>query len=149
MKEHWRRRIAGLFLVIGVGLTLTTLSQHQRQDNTLIFRFDSDVSARMRRLSASWTPVGEVEASGGVVLDFPSGARRQVSHKLTIARGDYVISLQIEPPELARELNETSLVRRVTLSGTDVIIPVSRLPASPPGSSLTQDRRTQDPQSSE
>lgn len=149
MKEHWRRRIAGLFLVTGVLLAVTTLSKHRREENTLIFRFDPDLSRQVRRLSATWTPVGDAEPSGGVVLDFATGASRQVRHKLTIAQGDYVISLQIEPPEVERELSETSLVRRVTLSGTDVIIPVTRAVSPTGSSSHTQDRRIQDPQSSE
>lgn len=43
---------------------------------------------------------------------------------LSVPQGDYVISLQISPSELENRMRETSLVRRVTLAGTDVVIPL-------------------------
>ncbi len=61
-----------------------------------------------------------------LTLDCAHGPGREVRKVILVPTGDYVISLQLEPPDVARELSETSLQRRVTLSGTDVIIPLGR-----------------------
>jgi hypothetical protein len=124
MTESWRRRAAALVLIAGVVLALATTTRHARHDTALIFRFDPDLSEGVRQLSASWTPAGELEPAGGVALNFPAGPGREVRHVLSLPQGDYVISLQIAPPELERRMPETTLVRRVTLAGTDVVIPL-------------------------
>jgi len=124
MTASWRRRAAALVLLAGVALAMVTASRHARHDTALIFRFDPDLSVGVRQLSASWTPVGELEPAGGVTLNFSSGPGREVRHVLSVPQGDYVISLQISPSELENRMRETSLVRRVTLAGTDVVIPL-------------------------
>jgi hypothetical protein len=124
MNEAWRRRAAALVFIGGVGLAVMMAQKHGRQDTVLIFRFDPDLSFNVRELSASWTPVGELEPSGGVTLHFTSGPGREVRHVLSAAQGDYVISLQIRPSSVEERMRETSLVRRVTLTGTDVVIPL-------------------------
>jgi len=124
MTERWRRRAASLVLIAGLALALVTASRHGRQDTALIFRFDPDLSVGVRQLSASWTLVGDVEPAGGVTLNFQNGPGREVRHVLTAPQGDYVIALQIRPSELERRLPETSLFRRVTLAGADVVIPL-------------------------
>ena len=124
MTDSWRRRAASLVLLAGVVFALLSAAHQKRPDTALIFRFDPDLSVGVRRLNASWTPVGDVEPAGGVTLNFSSGPGREVRHVLSVPQGDYVLSLQIGPSELESRLRETSLVRRVTLAGADVVIPL-------------------------
>ena len=120
-REAWLRRVAALVFLSGIVFAFVTFAEKVRHENTLIFRFDPDLSARVRRLTASWIPVGELEATGGVILNFPGGPGREVRQVVSVPDGEYMISIEVEP----RSLVETSHARRVTLTGSEIVIPIT------------------------
>lgn len=120
-REIWTRRAAALLLLTGLAVAFVSFAEKVRHENTLIFRFDPDLSAKVRRVTASWIPVGDVEATGGVILNFPGGPGREVRQVVSVPDGEYMISIEVEP----RDLVTTSQARRVTLTGNELVIPIT------------------------
>ncbi len=87
------------------------------------------------RFDASWKRTGDSEPSGGVSLSFGKAPPLQIAQHAKLPDGDYVVTSNIteispfaEPtlgPSAGHERVETSIERRVTLSGGETRIELS------------------------
>ena len=126
-----RRRYAFLFLVAGGVLVATTVSKDVPREQPIVFRL---ADRRAVTLTASFTRVGEAEARTGFTLSLPDRAFPDVTHTIRVPNGDYLVTVEIRRPESGRSADgsepgpassdETSLSRRVSLSGSEVVVPV-------------------------
>lgn len=116
----WRRRLARVLLIAGVGIALARFLPSLPRDQSLVFSIGADRS-RVRALEATWTREGETEALGGVELRFADAAPSRIRHRVRLPNGRYEVAV-----ELATEddggLAHTSTTRRVTLEGGETVI---------------------------
>lgn len=122
-----RRRLAGLFLAMGFAAVVATASKDYPREQPIVFRLPDEKSAT---LVASFTKVGEADARTGFTLELGDRAFRDVSHTLRLPNGDYIVTIELRRPPSPPGTNgeergvETSVSRRVSLSGSEVVVPV-------------------------
>ena len=130
-----RRRYAFLFLVAGAALVAATVSKDYPREQPIVFRL---ADQRAATLIASFTKVGEAEASTGFTLTLGERALPDVNHTIRVPNGDYLVHVELRRPRqeknaagaggpeapAAASLVETSVSRRVSLSGSEVVGPV-------------------------
>jgi hypothetical protein len=135
-----RRRIGGVFLAIGFAAVVATASKDYPREQTIVFRLPDPKSVT---LIASFTKVGEAEARTGFTLSLADRVSRDVSHTIRVPDGDYIVTIELRRPTSARTFpgtdagpgdetaapalaraEETSVSRRVSLTGSEVVVPV-------------------------
>ena len=131
-----RRRLAILFLAIGLAAVVVTVSKDYPREHPIVFRLPDTKRAT---LVASFTRVGETEASTGFTLELDDRAFRDVNHAIRVPNGDYIVTVELRRRRSSgrrdgspsREQSpdegppkETSVSERVTLSGSEVVVPV-------------------------
>ena len=114
-----RRRLAGFVLALGAAAVIATASKDYPREQPIVFRLPDSKRAT---LVASFTKVGEAEARTGFTLELPDRTFRDVSHTIRVPDGDYIVTLDLRRP--APRSPETSVSKRVSLSGNEVIVPV-------------------------
>jgi len=134
----WRRRLGVGVLATGALLIAVTAGRDVPREQPLVFRLDRPLD-RGGRLTASFTRVGDAEANVGFTLELPPGPSRNVTHKVRLPNGDYIVTVDVaggEPTENVQaeasgpsaRAGETSARERVTLSGSEVVVPVREQP---------------------
>lgn len=118
-RPAWRRTLARLLLVGGIALALTQVLPSVPHEQSLIFRLKDPA---VQKLEATWTPEGEREALGGVVLSFGDAAPREVRHRVKLPNGRYEIAVDLERAEADSGLSSRSTTRRVNLDGDETVI---------------------------
>jgi hypothetical protein len=113
-----RRRLAGVVLAAGGVAVILTASKDYPREQPIVFRLPD---TKPVTLVASFTRVGEAEAHTGVTLELPERAFRDVNHVLRVPNGDYIVTIDLRGPVTRKE---TSVSRRVSLSGSEVVVPV-------------------------
>jgi hypothetical protein len=126
-----RRRLAFAFLVAGAAAVALTAAKDYPREQSIVFRL---ADQRAVTLTASFTKVGEAEARTGVVLNLPDRTLPDVNHTIRVPNGDYLVTVDLRRPHkkesesgpeaAARSSEETSVSRRVSLSGSEVVVPV-------------------------
>jgi hypothetical protein len=105
-----------LFLVLGAVAVVATAEKDYPREQPIVFRL---ADTRAASLTASFTKVGEGEARTGFTLAVPDRAFRDVTHKVRAPNGDYIVTVEVRRP-----MEETSVSRRVSLSGSEVVVSV-------------------------
>jgi hypothetical protein len=118
--KGWQRMVPRALVLVGVAVALLELVPAVPRDHTLVFRLER--AAAVQRLDATWTPVGEAEAAGGVSLRFDREPPRHIHHSVSLPDGDYVIAVAVEA-----DADKTTYTRRVTLQGGETTIPLSEV----------------------
>jgi len=126
-----RRRLGVLVLVIGAVAIFVTASKDYPREQPIVFRLPD---TKPSTLVASFTKVGEMEASTGFTLELPDRAFRDVNHAIRVPNGDYIVTVEVRhrrssgrrdgSPSREQSPEETSVSERVTLSGSEVVVPV-------------------------
>jgi hypothetical protein len=127
-----RRRLAILFVLIGAVAAAATFDKDYPREQPVVFRLPD---TRPATLTASFTKVGEAEASTGFTLNLPERALRDVNHKIRVPNGDYIVTIELRRPGPSaaapdalppptRLPEETSVSERVILSGSEVVVSV-------------------------
>jgi hypothetical protein len=127
-----RRRFAFLFLVAGAALLVATVGKDYPREQPIVFRL---ADQRAATLTASFTKVGDAEALTGFTMSLPDRALRDVNHTIRVPNGDYLVTVELRRPhrgsaagtggpEASASSVETSVSRRVSLSGSEVVVPV-------------------------
>jgi hypothetical protein len=129
-----RRRYAFAFLVVGAAVVAVTAAKDYPREQPIVFRL---ADLRAVTLTASFTKLGEAEARTGVVLNLPERTLPDVNHTIRVPNGDYLVTVDLRrarggsgekwesgPAAAARSSEETSVSRRVSLSGSEVVVPV-------------------------
>jgi hypothetical protein len=128
-----KRRLLGvLVLVIGAAALFVTASKDYPREQPIVFRLPDTKRAT---LVASFTKVGDMEASTGFTLELPDRAFRDVNHAIRVPNGDYIVTVEVRhrrsssgrrdgSPSQEPSPEETSVSERVTLSGSEVVVPV-------------------------
>jgi hypothetical protein len=123
-----RRRLAFLFLALGAVVVSATVSKDYPREQPVVFRLPD---TRATTLTASFTRVGEAEARTGFTLTLPDRALRDVNHTVRVPNGDYIVTIELRPtppstapPAAGLSTDETSVSQRVTLAGSEVVVPV-------------------------
>lgn len=135
-----RRRLALLFLGLGAVAVVATAEKDYPREQPVVFRL---ADTRAASLTASFTKVGEAEARTGFTLAVPDRAFRDVTHKVRVPNGDYIVTVEVRRPPRpetgvgagapaltnsaptpTRQAEETSVSRRVSLSGSEVVVSV-------------------------
>ena len=117
-----RRRLAILVLAVGAAAAVATVSNDYPREQPIVFRLPS---TRRGTLSASFTKVGEAEARTGFTLELAERAHRDVNHSIRAPNGDYIVTIEFRPrAPLGGTSPETSVSERVSLSGSEVVVPV-------------------------
>jgi hypothetical protein len=119
----WRRRAARLVVIVGIALVASQLLGSGPSEQSLMFRLGQE-RASVRRIDASWTPVGEREPAGGVTLRFPDGAPELVRHRVSLPNGRYELAIEVTRAGFAGGSGQTTSSRRVTLEGAETLIPL-------------------------
>jgi len=100
-------------LVLGGGLVAALLAPAIPEDQTVIFRLRED---DVRSLSATFTRRGDDEPLGGVTLAFDGHAPRDVTHRVALPNGEYVLTIDVGRDE-GTSAAQTSMMRQVILQG--------------------------------
>ena len=133
-----RRRLAFLFLALGAVVLAATASKDYPREQPVVFRLPD---TRPATHTASFTRLGEAEARTGVTLTLPERALRDVSHTVRVPNGDYIVTIELRrptpstpspdggdgagaPSSRGPATQETSVSERVTLVGSEVVVPV-------------------------
>ena len=120
-----RRRLAVSFLVLGVVAVVATVGKDYPREQPIVFRL---ADARAATLTASFTKVGEAEARTGFTLAVPDRSFRDVTHTVRLPNGDYIVTVEVRHPTPApapgKSPEETSVSRRVSLVGSEVVVSV-------------------------
>jgi hypothetical protein len=126
-----RRRLGVVVLVIGAVALFVTASKDYPREQPIVFRLPDTKRAT---LVASFTKVGDMEASTGFTLELPDRAFRDVNHAIRVPNGDYIVTVEVRRerssgrrdggPTQKQSPEETSVSERVTLSGSEVVVPV-------------------------
>ncbi|HVR19128.1 MAG TPA: hypothetical protein VMS65_05520 [Polyangiaceae bacterium] len=126
-----RRRLAILVLAIGAAAVVVTVSKDYPHEQPVVFRLPDTKRAT---LVASFTRVGETEASTGFTLELGDRAFRDVNHTIRLPNGDYIVTVEVRRERSSghrdggesqnQSPKETSVSERVTLSGSEVVVPV-------------------------
>jgi hypothetical protein len=117
-----RRRLGVLALGVGVAVVIATVSNDYPREQPIVFRLPD---TRGGTLSASFTKVGEAEARTGFTLELGDRAHRDVNHSIRAPNGDYIVTIEFRPAERGDDTSpETSVSERVSLSGSEVVVPV-------------------------
>jgi len=118
-----RRRLALLFLALGVFAVVRTIDADLPRDQTLVFRLDQTLRHAPLRLTATITRAGEGEARSGFTLTRQGDERTDPRHTFRAPNGDYLVTVDWDKIGSA-EKRETSSVHRVTLEGGDIVVPI-------------------------
>lgn len=126
-----RRRFAFAFLAIGAVAVALTMGKDYPRAQPIVFR---TADLRESVLTATFTRVGEAEPRTGFTLNLAGRRSRDVTHTVHVPDGDYIVTIELRhagdpegragktipegPPE------ETTVTRRVSLSGSEVVVPV-------------------------
>jgi hypothetical protein len=131
-----------LFLGLGAVAVVATAEKDYPREQPIVFRL---ADTRAASLTASFTKVGEAEARTGFTLAVPDRAFRDVTHKVRVPNGDYIVTVEVRhspqtrpeagvragaptltngAPTPTRLAEETSVSRRVSLSGSEVVVSV-------------------------
>jgi hypothetical protein len=122
-----RRRFAFAFLAVGAAVVALTLGKDYPRAQPIVFRTDD---SRESVLTATFTRVGEAEARTGFTLALSERRSRDVAHTVHVPDGDYIVTIELRRAgddgktprgDLAEE---TTVTRRVSLSGSEVVVPV-------------------------
>jgi hypothetical protein len=124
-----RRRFAFAFLAIGAAGVALTLGKDYPRAQPIVFRIDD---TRESALSATFTRVGEAEARTGFTLTLKAHHMRDVPHTVHLPDGDYIVTIELRDAgdrDGGKTLpldstEETTVTRRVSLSGSEVVVPV-------------------------
>lgn len=124
----WRRWVARAALVLAVVAAVSVMAGAAPRDQALVFWAQG---RQIEELTVSFTREGHDEPLAGVTLRPAKGARERLRHVIALPSGDYIVQIEVSlapKPREGRPAIETSVTRRVTLDGTETIIP---LPESP------------------
>jgi hypothetical protein len=132
-----RRRLGGLVLALGGLVLIVTVSKDYPREQPIVFRLPD---TRPATLVASFTRAGDAEPHTGFTLELPERAFRDVNHVIRVPNGDYIVTVELRrapatgakratgPREGAglppAPMEETSVSRRVSLAGSEVVVPV-------------------------
>lgn len=122
-----RRRFAVAFLAIGAAGVALTLGKDYPRAQPIVFRTED---SREAVLTASFTRVGEAEARAGFTLSLADSRSRDVTHTVHLPDGDYIVTIELRragdggKPLPGDSTEETTVTRRVSLSGSEVVVPV-------------------------
>lgn len=124
-----RRRLALGFLVVGAAVVALTASKDYPREQPIVFRL---ADRHAVSLTASFTRVGEAEARTGFTLSLPDRPFSDVNHTIRVPNGDYMVTVEIRRGGSDGRVgssgpassDETSVSRRVSLSGSEVVVPV-------------------------
>ena len=107
------------------------MSKDYPREQPIVFRLPDTKRAT---LVASFTRVGETEPSTGFTLELPERAFRDVNHAVRLPNGNYIVTVEVRRGRSSgrrdggqsREPSpeETSVSERVTLSGSEIVVPV-------------------------
>jgi hypothetical protein len=124
-----RRRVAFLFLGLGVVLALRSVERDLPREQTLTFRLPEELRRVPLRLSATVTRAGEAEARSGFTLERTGNERGEATARFRAPNGDYVLTVDYlerrphdKPPAAEKPNRETASVHRVTLAGGDLVV---------------------------
>ncbi|HEX9621146.1 MAG TPA: hypothetical protein VF989_13475 [Polyangiaceae bacterium] len=123
--RHWAARAA---LIVAVAGAMSLVAGAVPRDQTLVFWARGRLITELR---ATFSGEEQKEPLGGVTLRPAHRARERLKYVIALPHGDYVIHVEaaLAPaPNSGRRAIETSVTRRVTLDGTETVIP---LPESP------------------
>jgi len=113
LKGAVRRHAPRALLLLGVGVVAVVLAPAIPEDQTVIFRLAAD---DVKSLSATFTRRGDDEPLGGVTLAFDGHAPRDVTHRVALPNGEYVLTIDVGREERSPAA-QTSLMRQVILQG--------------------------------
>ncbi|HEX6276861.1 MAG TPA: hypothetical protein VFZ53_27665 [Polyangiaceae bacterium] len=128
-----RRRLGGVVLALGGVVVIATVSKDYPREQPIVFRLPDTKPAT---LVASFTRAGNVEPHAGFTLELPERAFRDVNHVIRVPNGDYIVTVELRRPDATgtgqrddagvtrRRTEETSVSRRVSLGGSEVVVPV-------------------------
>jgi hypothetical protein len=126
-EERSRHRRYGALVVLAVGaaILLALFEPDFPRDQTLIFRLPS-TGATPLELEVAFTPVGAARATQGFSIALTEPKRREIRHEVRLPNGDYLVTIELtsthySAPNAPAKL-ETSVGRRVTLSGQETLI---------------------------
>lgn len=125
-----RRRAAFVFLAVGTVLAASSIARDWPREQTLIFRLEDELAQAPVRLDASVTRAGDSEAQSGFTLIRDGDEAPTARHKLRVPDGEYVVTVtwaltrSDASAALGLKESETTSVRRVTLSGGEVVVPI-------------------------
>jgi hypothetical protein len=99
-------------LLLGAGLVAALLAPAIPRDQTVIFRLAED---DVKSLSATFTRRGDDEPLSGVTLAFDAHAPRDVTHRVALPNGEYVLTIDVGLERASAA--QTSMMRQVILQG--------------------------------
>ena len=114
-------------------LVAVTAAKDYPREQPIVFRL---ADRRAVTLTATFTRVGEAEPNTGVTLSLPDRAFPDVNHTIRVPNGDYLVTVELRRPgedegkrapssdPAHASSEETSVSRRVSLSGSEVVVPV-------------------------
>jgi hypothetical protein len=99
-------------LLLAAALVAALLAPAIPRDQTVIFRLaENDVKS----LSATFTRHGDDEPLGGVTLAFDGHAPRDVTHRVALPNGEYVLTIDVGRERASAA--QTTMMRQVILQG--------------------------------
>jgi hypothetical protein len=127
-----RRRAALTLLVLGGLFAYRALDRDVPHEHTLIFRLADELRGRPLRLRATLTRAGESEARGGFTLERSGEEVGDPKTTFRAPNGTYMLSVDCDVAAPGKgtsepaEKRETSSVHRVTLEGSDIVVPIGQ-----------------------
>ncbi|MFZ5897383.1 MAG: hypothetical protein ACOY0T_40385 [Myxococcota bacterium] len=127
-RNRFRKLGGAVVVVVGVLVVTQWFKGSVPREHVVVFRLPGGAASSdgATRLTASFTPVGEAEASHGLSVALANPPPREVREKINLPDGDYIVLLELtygaNSGPSAPTKSETSRARRVTLTADETLV---------------------------